>query len=92
MNLLNLVQFIQLPFAIIPLIKFYNSDVIMQGYNISKVKLIFIIILSIIIQIFNIFSVYFVLQDSANVWKIIVWILISFHTLFISKVYALIDF
>jgi hypothetical protein len=85
MNLLNLVQFIQLPFAIIPLLKVYSSAEIMSGYTISKFKLIFVILLSIMIQVFNIFSVYFVLEDSAKVWKVIVWILISCHTIFISR-------
>ena len=87
MNLLNLVQFIQLPFVIIPLLKLYSSTEIMSGYIISKWKLIFIIILSILIQVFNIFSIQGVIKDSKKVWVIIVWILISIHTLFISKKY-----
>lgn len=85
MNLLNLVQFIQLPFAVVPLLKMYASKEIMLGYSVSKCKLIFIIILSVVIQLFNIFSVYFVIKDSAAVWKVVVWILISFHTMFIGR-------
>ena len=86
MNLLNLVQFVQLPFVIIPLLKIYNSKEIMSGYKISKCKFIFIIVLSVLIQIFNIFSIQGVVKDSKKVWVIIVWILITIHTLFIGNI------
>ena len=85
MGILNLVQFIQLPFAVIPLLKMYYSPSIMEGFKISKCKFCFVVILSVVIQVFNIFSIYGVIKDSKVVYQVLVWVLIAFHTIFIGN-------
>ena len=84
MGLLNLVQFVQLPFAIIPLLKMYYSPNIMEGYTISKCRFGFVIIMSVIIQIFNIFAVYEVVKGSTKSIQVFTWVLIGCHTIFIG--------
>lgn len=85
MNLLNVVQFVQLPFSVIPLLKCYNSPNIMVNFRISKFKLWMIIVLSVLIQIFNIFSVNEVVKDSKTFWKVLVWVLVAIYLLFLGK-------
>ena len=91
MGLLNLVQFVQLPFAIIPLLKMYYSPKIMEGYTISKCRFGFVIIMSVVIQIFNIFAVYEVVKRSTKVIQVLTWVLIGCHTIFIGKFWGFRD-
>ena len=51
--LLNMVQFIQLPFVLIPLFKFIENEKIMNGYRINKYKLIALQIVSLLFVIVN---------------------------------------
>jgi natural resistance-associated macrophage protein len=83
MFLLNLVQFIQLPFAIVPLLKMYNTPSVMVDYEISKCKFFTLIVFSFFIQIFNIFSICDVVKDFQIGWRVLVYVLTGLHTLFI---------
>lgn len=85
MNLLNIVQFVQLPFSIIPLLKFYSSRSIMADFDISRVKLVALIILSVMIQVFNIFSVNEVVKDARKGWKALVWTLVAVYLIFLGR-------
>lgn len=83
MFLLNLVQFIQLPFAIVPLLKMYNNSNVMMDYPISKCKFYTLIVFSFLIQIFNIISICDVVHDFKLGWRILVYLLTALHSLFI---------
>lgn len=56
----------------------------MSEFETSKIKLVALIILSVIIQVFNIFSINEVIKDSRKVWIILVWALIFIYILFLG--------
>lgn len=56
----------------------------MSEFETSKIKLVALIILSVIIQVFNIFSINDVIKDSRKVWIILVWALIFIYILFLG--------
>jgi Mn2+/Fe2+ NRAMP family transporter len=55
--LLNIIQFIQLPFVLIPLFKFISNSKIMNGYKINKLKLNILMMISLIFTIINIVQI-----------------------------------
>ena len=55
--LLNVVQFIQLPFVLIPLFKFISNKKIMNGYKANRTKLIFLKLISMIFTIINVVQI-----------------------------------
>lgn len=55
--LLNIVQFVQLPFVLIPLFKFISNKKIMNGYKASKPKLLILKIISLMFMIMNIIQI-----------------------------------
>jgi natural resistance-associated macrophage protein len=55
--LLNVVQFIQLPFVLIPLFKFISNRRIMNGYRINRLKLNLLKLISLVFTIINIVQI-----------------------------------
>ena len=71
--LLNIIQFVQLPFVLIPLFKFIENEDIMNGYRYPKKKLLILKIVSVGFTLMNIFQILF--NISLTVRFIIIFIL-----------------
>lgn len=75
MNYLNIIQFIQLPFVVIPMIHILNNTYIMKNYKYKKSKINIIIFFTILLQIFNMVNIYtIIITESTN--KIIFFVII----------------
>ena len=83
MNLLNIIQFVQLPFALIPLMKFAYSNTIMDYKRYSARKMAFLVICSIFLQVINIYSMLEVAREMNAFWKIVIGVLIVGQLMFI---------
>ena len=82
MNMLNIIQFIQLPFVIIPLLKFSYCKKIMKNEMYSKAKLIFLCVLFFFLQVINIYSIISSFEDFTTLWKVVGWIFLIVYTCF----------
>ena len=84
MSLLNIIQFVQLPFVIVPLLKFSCSEKIMVGKTYKRGKIIFLIICSVVLQLINIYSIGAVISDFNLYFKLLVILLIILQFVFIT--------
>ena len=82
MNFLNIVQFIQLPFVIIPLLKFSLSGNIMGNRIYNYNKFIFLCALAIVLQIFNYFSIISSMSELSFFGQFFMWIFLIVYTTF----------
>ena len=75
MSLLNIIQFVQLPFVIVPLIKFACSKKIMVGNTYSMRKIVFLIFCSILLPLdsilFSLIKIFPVIEKSVNCFHIL---------------------
>jgi len=62
MSILNIIQFIQLPFVVIPLFKFTTNKEIVQGNVLKGVKLYVLMFFAAVLQAINIYSILGVVQ------------------------------
>jgi len=80
-NILNVVQFVELPFVIVPLLRFVSSKQIMGDRAYSLNKTIVLIALSGILQFINIYSIYQATGADTVETGAIFWILVTIQTL-----------
>lgn len=85
MNLLNIIQFVQLPFVIVPLLKMYISPRIMGTFSISAIRFWIMIFLSVLIQIINVISIYSISKEANLTGQIVICCLIMVYLLFIGN-------
>jgi Mn2+/Fe2+ NRAMP family transporter len=64
--LLNVVQFIQLPFVLIPLFKFIGNRKIMNGFQMNKYKLAALKFISVLFSVVNIVQILFNIPTTFN--------------------------
>jgi Mn2+/Fe2+ NRAMP family transporter len=79
MSILNIVQFVQCPFAIIPLIKFAMNEHIMNEKNLKDINCYSLIFFSLLLQFINVYGIFNVASDiqfSIGWWILIIAILI----------------
>ena len=84
MNILNIVQFVQLPFVIIPLIKFANNKKIMNDEPYSQRKLGFIVLCASFLQLINVYSIIQVMEEFSPLAKgmVILFLVSQFGIIF----------
>jgi len=78
MNLLNIIQFVQLPFVVIPLFKFVTNKKIMEDQIYQGVKVWFLMFFAFLLQAINIYSIFGVVNDivgEALWWFVLILIL-----------------
>ena len=80
MNMLNIIQFVQLPFVIIPLLKFSYSKTIMKNIVYSNGKLIFLCILFSFLQFVNIYSIISSFQDFSTIWVVFGYVFLVLYS------------
>jgi NRAMP (natural resistance-associated macrophage protein)-like metal ion transporter len=83
-NILNVVQFIELPFVIVPLLRFVSSSRIMGTRVYSFSKTILLIVLSVILQLINLYSLYDAIGADTFETSAIFWILVTIQTLILG--------
>lgn len=83
-NLLNIIQFIELPFVIIPLLRFVASRGIMGKRCFSNFKWYALVSLSLFLQIINLFSLYSAVGSKSAGSQIVYWALVTVQTVFLS--------
>ena len=79
-SLLNILQFIQLPFVIIPLIRFAMSSKLMGEHVYKGFKVYLVIFFASVLQAINLYSIFEVLSEAGNVVRIFSYILIVLQT------------
>ena len=75
MSFLNVVQFVQLPFVVIPLLRFVMKESIMKERTYKKNYVILICVLSFGLQLINIYSIHGALKESttyAYTWLVLI--------------------
>lgn len=80
MNFLNIVQFIQLPFVIIPLLKFSLSEDIMKGFSYGYWKFGFLCVLAGFLQVFNYFSIFSSILGLDAIFQVFMWGFVIVYT------------
>jgi len=79
MNLLNIMQFVQLPFVIIPLMKFVsNASIMGEDYRYKGFGFWILLFFAVVLQAINIYSIFGVVQDDLGTaiwWLVLVLIL-----------------
>lgn len=83
-NILNVVQFIELPFVIVPLLRFVSSKQIMGDRVYSYKKTIMLITFSVILQLINLYSLNQSVGTDSMETAAIFWILVTVQTLILG--------
>jgi NRAMP (natural resistance-associated macrophage protein)-like metal ion transporter len=85
-NLLNIVQFVELPFVIIPLIRFVSSRGIMGHRCYSRRKICLVIFLSGLLQAINLYSLHDAVGGGSLEMNVIFGVLVALQTLILAYI------
>ena len=81
-GLLNIVQFLQLPFVVIPLLRFVTNTTVMKSvkYTYKTAHIFVVAVLSIFLQIINVYSIKMAI-DFDKTWKVwLFWVIVVTQT------------
>ena len=72
--ILNIVQFIQLPFVLIPLFKFIRNDKLMNGFRVNRLYLVFLEVMSVGFVMMNFYQIWFNIPKGVNLFVVFLFV------------------